>query len=179
MNETPGKVPDHGEAVRLPQGARMLGPLDPQECIEVTVRVRPRAPVDLARIEEQATLLPAERHYPSRQEYAAAHGADPAELAKVEAFAREHGLTVKDSSPSLRTVTLSGPSAAFAATFGVGLSIYATDRGAFHAPTGPIVMPADLSQIIEAVVGLDSRPHARPHDVDSHEGTETTSSFKY
>ena len=130
-------------------------------------------------VEKQATLLPAERHYPSRQEYAAAHGADPADLEKVEAFAREHGLTVKDSSPSLRTVTLSGPSAAFAATFGVGLSIYATDRGAFHAPTGPIVMPADLSQIIEAVVGLDSWPHARPHDVDPHEGPETTSSFKY
>jgi kumamolisin len=145
----------------------MLGQFDPQEYIEVTVQVRPRAPVDLARIDEQATLAPGQRHYPSRQEYAAAHGADPADLAKVEVFAHEHGLTVKDSSPSRRTVTLSGPSAAFAAAFGVGLSLYATDRGTFHAPTGPIVIPADLSRIIEAVVGLDNQSHARPHDVDS------------
>ena len=87
MNETPGKVPDHGEAVRLPQGARMLGPLDPRgPFIEVTVRVRPRAPGRPRADQEQATLLPAKRHYPSRQEYAAAHGANPAELAKVEAF---------------------------------------------------------------------------------------------
>ena len=56
-----------------------------------------------------------------------------------------------------------GPSAAFAATFGVGLSIYAT--GPRHLPcppTGPIVMPADLSQIIEALSGLDGRPAPAP-----------------
>lgn len=97
----------------------------------------------------------------------------------MEAFAREHGLTVKDSSPGLRSVTLSGPSAAFAAAFGVGLTLYATDCGTFHAPTGRIVVPADLSQIIEAVVGLDNQPHARPHDADPHEGTETTSYLNY
>ncbi len=165
MNETPEKRPDPGAAERSPEGARNLGPLDPQEPIEVTVRVRPRtAPVDPAQIEEQAALPPAERHYPSRQEYAAAHGADPADLAKVEAFARAHGLTVKDSSPARRSVILSGPAAAFAAAFGCGLSHYATDRGTYHAPTEPIVIPPELRPIIEAVVGLDDRPYARHHE---------------
>jgi kumamolisin len=174
MNEIPGRAPGSGDAASSSQAARSLGPLDPDERIEVSIRVRPRSPVDLARIEEQATLPPADRHYPSRQEYAAAHGADPADLAKVEAFAREQGLTVEDSSPGRRTVTLSGPSAAFAAAFGTGLCRRATDRGTFHTPTGPIVVPAELRPIIEAVVGLDTEPHARPHAADAHEGRETT-----
>src|SRR5436305_11902410 len=76
-------------------GARAVGPAAADERFEVTVRVRRRAALTshAARGFDTAAL-PANRHYLTRPEYAAAHGADPADLAKVEAFARAHGLVV-------------------------------------------------------------------------------------
>lgn len=153
MSESEGRSDDPGGST----------PIDPGQRVEMTVRVRPRAAVDPARVEAEAARPPAERQYPSRVEFAAAHGADPADLEKVAAFAHAHGLTVEESDPGLRSVRLSGPAGAFRSAFGVDLAQETTDRGTFHAPTGPIPIPAPLRGIAEAVIGLDDRPHVRPH----------------
>jgi kumamolisin len=147
------------------EGASASGPIDPQETIDVTVLVRPRALAEgAARIEELSALPVEQRHYPSRDEYAAAHGADAADLGAVEAFARAHGLRVKEASAARRSVVLSGPARDVAAAFGVTLRRVDAGGVPAHVPDGPVRLPPELAPIVEAVLGLDDRPHARPHD---------------
>jgi len=89
-------------------GAREIGPANPNETVDVTIRLRSRAgkkPI----VSADASTKPIEkRSFLSRKEFEQSHGADPATIARVEAFAREHKLTVKEKSPERRTVILSG-----------------------------------------------------------------------
>ena len=50
----------------------------------------------------------AQRHYLSREEFEAERGADPEDIAAIEAFAQEHNLTVVETSLAKRTIRLAG-----------------------------------------------------------------------
>jgi kumamolisin len=99
-----------------------------------------------------------------RQEEAAA-GTDPANIALVEAFAHEYGLTVIDSSVPKRRVILSGDAQRMAEAFATELRQYRleTTGQVFHAQTSTIAIPQELDRAVIAVLGLDNRPIARPH----------------
>ena len=159
-NQTP--VPG-SERAPLP-GARVVGAADPNERIEVTVLVRPRpssaAPLS---VEDLGAQLPGERRHLSREEYEAAQGADPEDLAQVEAFAHEHGLDVVEASAARRTIVLSGTIAALSAAFGVELARYQHPGGSYRGRVGNVNVPAQLAPIVQAVLGLDDRPQADPH----------------
>jgi kumamolisin len=101
------------------------------------------------------------RTYPSREEYAACNGADPADLEKVEEFAHANGLEVKEVRAGERSVMLAGPAQAMSEAFGVELSRYETDAESYRGVNGPVRVPAAVAPIIKAVVGLDDRLHAR------------------
>ncbi len=159
------KIPIPGsERTALP-GARIVGPADPAERIRVTVVVRRRpSSKELSTvIEEMGTSRPHERKHLSREEFAASHGADPHDLKKVEAFARDYGIDVVESNAAQRRIVLSGTVAALSAAFGVYLANYEHPGGAYRGRTGSVQVPEDLASIIEAVLGLDNRPQARPH----------------
>jgi kumamolisin len=135
--------------------------------VEVTVRVRARSLAPGESAAEALTMQTAGERPPlSREEYSARYGADPADLARVEAFARDHGLQVKSASAAQRSVILSGTAQQMSAAFGVSLQRYQTEDEAYRAATGPISLPADLAPVVEAVIGLDDRTRARPHDAD-------------
>src|ERR1700733_8809968 len=93
-------------------GAREAGPANPNEVLEVTIRLRSRAGKQPLFRAEVGSQLPADRAVVSREEFEKVHGADPASIARVETFAREHGLTVAETSAARRTVVLSGTVAA-------------------------------------------------------------------
>ena len=99
----------------------------------------------------------------THEEYEARYGANPEDLAKVEAFASEHGLKVVESSIPRRLVILSGTVAQFSEAFGVHLDHCEYPQGTYRGRTGPVHIPADLQQIIVGVFGLDNRPIAKPH----------------
>jgi len=143
-------------------GARLVGPVDPHEPVEVTVLVRARARGS-GGVKALSAEPAGEHGYLSREEYATLHGADPADLEKVQAFARAHGLRVGEASAARRSVTLSGTAEAMSAAFGVALGRYETGSGSYRGASGPVRLPSELAPIVEAVVGLDDRPHARPH----------------
>jgi kumamolisin len=147
------------------KGARKVGPADPRERILVTVMVRRRLSAKglSSTIEEMSALQPRERKRITQEEFAAAHGADPAEMERVEEFAHEYGLDVVEVSPAQRRLVLSGTVAAFSKAFGVSLARYKHPRGIYRGRTGPVRVPEDLAPIIEGVFGLDNRPQARPH----------------
>jgi kumamolisin len=96
-------------------------------------------------------------------EFAAAYGADDGDLQQVANFAKAQGLSVAQQHPGRRTVILTGTAAQFEAAFQVQLSDYEFDGGGYRGRTGPVHVPAELAPIVEAVLGLDNRPAARPH----------------
>jgi kumamolisin len=144
---------------RLPN-AEIVGEVPSAE-FRVTVTVRRRN--ELPSIEAQSKLKPGERTYLTREEHASKHGADPADIAKVEAFAKENGLRVTDTNASQRTVTLSGTAPAYSKAFGVDLKMYKSGDVAYRGREGDILIPENLQGIITSVTGLDNRPFAKPH----------------
>src|SRR5438445_2100197 len=84
-------VPVAGSERAPVPGARAIRPTAASERVEVTVRVRPRSSSKKLPMPEQlGALLPRDRKYLSRKQLDATHAADPADLAKVKAFAKEH-----------------------------------------------------------------------------------------
>jgi kumamolisin len=147
-------------------GAVEVGPTDPNSEITVTVLVRRRHDSQLAAlIDEQAAKPPAERRYLSREELASQYGADPDDIRRVEEFAAQHGLTVVKSDPATRTVVLAGRVADFSSAFRVKLADYGHEGGIYRVRTGPVSVPAQLDDVVEAVLGLDNRPQAAPRVV--------------
>ena len=149
--------------------AKSAGEVNPNERIEVTVVLRPRptgtgagGPKAAAAAIEAATALPADRQYVSREEFAATHGADPAEAAKVEEFARDHNLTVVGTDLGKRTVRLAGTLGDLTAAFRPNLKKVKLGAKTVRMRTGGISVPDDLSDAVVAVLGFDNRPAARP-----------------
>ena len=142
------------------QGAKRTGAADPNEAMQITLVLRPRAAA------KKATALAdsiSRGQRLSREEYAAQYGADPADAQKVAAFASEFGLTVANVNLPARTVQLSGKCAAFAKAFQVELANYQHPGGSHRGRTGAVNVPAELGAIIVSVHGLDNRPQAKPH----------------
>ena len=123
---------------------------DPNERITVTLRVRSK---------HASPPLPG---HLSREEFAAAYGAGEGDLERVDSFAQENGLTVVEREPARRTVRLEGTVAQMSAAFGVSLGTYRVGGTNFRGRTGTISLPATLANVVEAVLGLDTRPQARP-----------------
>jgi kumamolisin len=91
------------------------------------------------------------------------HGADPADIAAIEAFAHENGLTVAERSAARRSVVLKGTAANMQKAFGTKLAHYTTPAGEYRGRTGSLTIPANLQPMVTAVLGLDNRPIAKPH----------------
>jgi kumamolisin len=156
-------IPLKGSERIAMQGARVVAPADPTERLEVTLLVRRRAReefrgrvADLASGKSGAPFL-------TREEFAARHGADAGDFAAVRAFAAAHGLSVVLEHAGRRTVVLSGTVAQFNAAFGVQLQHMQHASCSYRGRTGSIQLPASLDGVVEAVLGLDSRPQAAAH----------------
>ncbi len=150
-----------GSERNLPANARQVGPVDPNELIEVSVYLRDPATSSLVGDSSEYAQQPGQRI--TRAEYIAKHSATPEDLAKVEAFAREHNLTIVETDPVGRKVVLSGTAAALMTAFGTDLQRYEYEGGTFRGRTGHLHIPSELEQIVVGVFGLDDRPQARPH----------------
>ena len=143
--------------------SRVVGPADPTERLEVSIIIRRRAAQVLhARTAALAAGNRSVGHL-TREQFAAQHGADAADLATVRAFAGKYDLSVVQEHAARRTIVLSGTVAQFHAAFSVELNEVTHPDGTYRGRTGAIHLPAELDGIIEAVLGLDDRPQAQPH----------------
>jgi kumamolisin len=130
--------------------------------ISVSLIVRRRNPLDLQAL--------GGRHV-SREEFDQQYAADPADFETLRAFAHQQGLAVDETATSLsrRTLVVRGTTAAMEKAFGVELHDYEETAGGrhpgrrFHGFTGPVSLPETHAALIEAVLGLDARPIAKPH----------------
>ncbi|HEY2049614.1 MAG TPA: S53 family peptidase [Caulobacteraceae bacterium] len=152
-----------GSERAAPPAAQDLGPADPTQRVEISVLLRPANAQELS---ARAARLQAgqSRETPlSREAFEKSFGADPKDIEAVRAFAEANGLTLTAVHPGRRTVKLSGTVAQFQTLFQTDLRRYSDPRGEFRGRVGALHLPDALSGIVRAVLGLDTRPQARPH----------------
>ncbi|MGF6661412.1 kumamolisin [Paraburkholderia atlantica] len=158
------KHPLPGSERKVAQGTRVIGQCDPAERIEVFVMLRRQQQAQFDALMKRIEAGDASVKPLSREALEKDYGAAPDDIAKVRAFAAAHGLTVAREDPAARSVLLSGTIAQFQSAFEVKLERYQHHTaGQFRGRTGTISVPDDLRGVVEAVLGLDDRPQARPH----------------
>jgi kumamolisin len=161
-------MPDEPRSsVRLPgseraplPGAKAAGPLDTTARAEVTLVLRRRA--------ELPDEVVGGRRLLTSSELAEQYGADPADVALVTHTLEGLGLQVTDVQPATRRIKVAGTlgelSRAFGTTLQLVTSADASGRPVTHRyRTGALYVPAALAGVVTAVLGLDTRPSARPH----------------
>lgn len=146
------KVPLPGSE-RRPVGTH-VSDVPKDEVLEVSVILKRKAPIQVP---------PAGGVSISREEFAARHGAESAAIDRVKEFAGEYSLAVTEVSPERRTVKLEGTAENMAKAFGVTFDRYEHEGQRYRAHAGAIQIPAELAGSVEAVLGLDDRPQAKPH----------------
>jgi kumamolisin len=136
--------------------ARIIGPTDSHQLIEVSVVLKHRQP-----------LPPAQHHarHLSHDEFASTYGAHPEDIDKIRQFAREYNLQVLERGDEVlrRTVTIAGTAANMEKAFGVELNEYEHPEGSYRGRIGSIQMPEEYASAVSGVFGLDDRPIAHPH----------------
>jgi kumamolisin len=117
----------------------------------------------------QHTPLSGIRHI-AHKDFAATHGASPAELQKVVDFANAHDLQVLDANAARRSVVVRGTADQINKAFAIQLHEYRSPFGNYHGHEGHPSLPADISNIVELIVGLDNRPVPAKHYATTHIG---------
>src|SRR5271170_4778526 len=144
-------------------GAKAVGPAAPSERLDLSVLLRPR---DADALKERVTKL-ARRDLAdgqlSREAFEEQFGADSTDIAAVRKFAAMHGLSVVQEHAGRRTVVLSGTVAQFSEAFGVELQRFEHAGSSYRGRVGSVQLPNELHGRVEAVLGLDNRPAAKPH----------------
>ena len=157
----PDLVPLPGsERSELAGAAAAPAPLDDSQVITVTVLLRRRAEVPAELVEGPQTI--------STSELGERYGADPADAQLVSEVLGSYGLTVTETHLASRRMMVSGTIAAMQAAFGTTLTTVTSPHPdgsgdvQHRYRTGSLSVPAQLSGVITAVLGLDDRPQARP-----------------
>ena len=157
----PDLVPLPGSERSELQGASPVPtPLDDSQVITVTVMLRRRAEVPTELVEGPETI--------TTTELGERYGADPADAQLVAQVLGSYGLTVTETHLESRRLKVSGTIAQMQAAFGTTLSAVTSPHPdgsgdvRHRYRTGSLSVPAQLSGIITAVLGLDDRPQARP-----------------
>jgi kumamolisin len=143
--------------------AKPVGPIRSDQHIEVTIRLRPAQQYSAQDAAAwSGDQPPALRRYLTRQEFAQKYCANPADIARIEAFAAQYQLKVINSSLAKRSVVLCGTADAMGKAFETRLENYSHSNGIYRGRVGHLTVPSDLSDVIEGVFGLDNRPQATP-----------------
>ena len=145
------------------QGANAVGKADPTERLEVTLLLRRGNP---DAFKERVRKIASREHkgpHLSREDFEKQFGASDADIAAVRAFARAHNLAVVQEHAGRRTVVLSGTVGQFNSAFNVDLQRFEYPGGSYRGRVGAVQLPDELSDKVEAVLGLDDRPIAKPH----------------
>jgi kumamolisin len=133
--------------VPLP-GSRVLGPASPDEWVEVTVKLKRKAPLDVkGRPKKPMTRKALEQQF----------GASQADIDKVTKVLESNGLEILKADPATRSVQAAGPTSTMEKVFDVRLIRYAHERGDYRGRVGQLQIPQELDGIVEGVFGLDNR----------------------
>ncbi|GGY11918.1 S53 family peptidase [Paludibacterium paludis] len=136
------------ERIAMP-GSHLLGRTDPDEHIDITVKVRRAHPLPDLSCRPDDVL--------GRDDFTERYGAASGDLQAVVDALGCYGLNLTAMNGTTRTVRLAGPSSAMEAAFATQLADYAHPSGRFRGRLGPLAIPRELDGIVEGVFGLDTR----------------------
>ena len=149
----------------------LVTPLDPIQQLSVTVVVR-RPTYNGTTLQDHAQGIVAGTHLVlDHAEFRDMFGATDDDLDLVASFASAHGLTVENRYHSGANLILTGTAGAFNSAFGITLNQLVADDRTYHTYDGELVIPDELNNIIENVLGLDTSVvfthSARVYDPDT------------
>lgn len=162
-SQTDGSQHADGEFAPLPgsernevRGAQRVDAPAQAGDVEATLILRRKAQVPESALTER--LSPAE--------FAERYGADPADAQRVEASVRAFGGRVLSTDLAARRIRIAAPADVLARAFGTRLewvsSADHTGTAITHRQrSGSLHVPAEMSDAVTAVLGLDDRPQAR------------------
>jgi kumamolisin len=151
-----------GSARNAAAGARLIGKTDGAAQISVTVVLKRKRDIQRADLHRHALLKPHERPITDRAAFAEQYGASSEAIDAIRAFATTHGLTITNVDQARRVIELSGTVTNMEQAFGTLLHDYAIGRGTYRGRRGPLLLPPEIIPHVEAVLGLDNRPVAKP-----------------
>jgi len=175
MAPKPGRTALAGSERPRPTAHKLVGPVDPDEVVGVTLLLRPKpGSPPLPGFGDWQAGRP---RILSLDEYAAIYGAAEADLNAVTSFAAAQGLEVLERHAGRRSVTVKGTTAQLNKAFGVTLNYYEAPRPpaaphthahgdeqpaavtpyTHHGYDGAVQLPSSLAGIVQSVVGLDNR----------------------
>jgi len=137
------------------------GRLDTSERAELTLVLRRRAEIP-ADIVEGPTVL-------TGDQLAERYGADPADVDLVRRTLTGLGLEITAVLPASRRIKVAGTLGQLSSVFGAELRQVSSPAPEGQGTVthryreGPLFVPAPLDGVVLAVLGLDTRPQARPH----------------
>ncbi len=158
----------------MPPAAQRIRQVDPHEQIQVSVYLRDPAGSSLVGLPDDYAIRLGPRI--SREEYIFRHSADPADVAKIEAFAHAHHLSVQSVDLAVRKVVLNGTIEHLTAAFDTELHHYEHGSHTFRGRTGYLHVPTEIEPIISGVFGLDNRPQARTQFRFIEDGSQASQS---
>ncbi len=140
-------------------GSQQVGTVQKDETVRVTVILRRKGadPAVATGTGPQIRL--------THEQFTQRHGADPNDIALIEKFAHKFQLTVVESNAQKRRVVLTGTADAMSKAFGVDFICYKVETTGtnFRGRSGALSIPTELEGVVMAVLGLDTRPIAKPH----------------
>jgi kumamolisin len=163
-------VPLGGTRRALLPNSRPAGPVDTNETASITVRLRSRGnPAALvAKAYELANKPLAQRTYLTHAQLEKMHGADPADLDRIEHFAQSHNLMVVHRSVAERSIVLRGRLGDLLNAFHADLLMYHHATGTYRGRRGEISVPQELQPLITGIFGFDTRPKHRSRHRAKH-----------
>lgn len=159
------KQPVSGSSDKIhPDGAKCIGDCDPSEQIEVIVMLRRKDEAGFRQMMSRIDAGEAPGQAVSREEFDRRFTASDEDIDKVKAFAKQYGLSVERAETETRSVVLKGTIEQFQKAFDVKLERFQHHNiGEYRGRTGPVNVPDEMHDAVTAVLGLDSKPQARPH----------------
>jgi kumamolisin len=147
------------ERAPIPE-ARPAGRLDSSERAELTLVLRRRAELPADIVAGPTTL--------TSDQLAERYGADPADVDLVRQTLTGLGLEITDVHSATRRVKVAGTLDQLSRAFGVTLQQVSSPDHQGRQVThryreGPLFVSAPLDGVVLAVLGLDTRPQAKPH----------------
>ncbi|GAB5095265.1 S53 family peptidase [Caballeronia sp. HLA56] len=158
------KQPVSGSGKSNPEDAQCVGACDPGEQIEVIVMLRRKDEAAFDQMMKHIEAGDAPAQSVTRADFGKRFGASQEDVDKVKKFAEQYGLTVVRAEAETRSVVLKGTIEQFQKAFDVKLERFQHhNMGEYRGQAGPVHVPDEVHDAVTAVLGLDSKPQARPH----------------
>ncbi len=164
-------IPSHiqlaGSDRQHPKNSVRAGELALNENIQITLVLRRK---------QDAPAGESIKKHLSQEEFAAIHGADLDDMEAVEAFAREHQLSIARVHPGARTVQITGQLSKLAELFRADVRLSQVGEDCYRTQQGFLQIPQSLEGLVVAVFGFDERPTAATYR-RSHKHAFTSTAY--